>query len=56
MRVHIEKKYKDEKERKRYEARERAKQLLKGKDKSKLTRTEKDELLLELARMHDLID
>lgn len=56
IRVHVAKKFKNEAERKRYEAEQRVKEMLRQKNFSRITRAEKDELLLELARMHDLIE
>lgn len=56
MKIKVDRKFKNEKEKKKYESAKRAKELLKGKALNKLTRTEKDELLFEIARILDIID
>ena len=55
MKITVPKKYKDDADHKQCEAREKAKGLLKGKDLSKLSQPVKDELFIELLKMHDLI-
>jgi len=56
MRVHIEKKFKNKAEQEKYEAKKRAKEILKQKNFAQLTRAEKDELLLALVKMYDLLE
>jgi hypothetical protein len=55
MRISVLKKIKDDTERKYHEAREKTREMLKGKDLTKLSQAVKDELLIELLKMHDLI-
>lgn len=55
MRIAVPKKFKDDAERKLHEAKEKVGGLLKGKDLTKLSQAVKDEILIELAKMHGLI-